>query len=230
MFIMSNANSKRFHSYINNWIVDGSYVITSGSDKKIKLWNPQSGLLLKTYGGHANEVSEAIGSCDSCHILSGSLDRSLIYWDVTTAQPLRRLRCHAGGVSCIAFSEDSNVAFSGMKNSEIHTHRKWNTDKFIYIYFAYRCKGQFGNGLGHTNAKTRTHSNDERSKRLHHKNHCERIWNRCIIVGWLPSAIWLTEGWINMRRSWWAGSLYGTNKRHKMHVSGMQWQCATTFG
>lgn len=94
-------------------LVDGSYAITSGSDKKVKLWNPQTGLLLKTYGGHANEVSEAIGSCDSCHILSGSLDRSLIYWDVTTAQPLRRLRCHAGGVSCIAFSEDSNVAVSG---------------------------------------------------------------------------------------------------------------------
>ena len=72
---------------------DGSYAISSGSDKKIKLWNPQTGLLLKTYGGHANEVTDAIGSCDSCHILSASLDRSIIYWDVTTAQPLRRLRC-----------------------------------------------------------------------------------------------------------------------------------------
>lgn len=58
-------------------------------------------------------MTDAIGSCDSCHILSGSLDRSIIYWDVTTAQPLRRLRCHAGGISCIAFSEDSNVAVSG---------------------------------------------------------------------------------------------------------------------
>lgn len=68
---------------------------------------------MKTYGGHANEVTESIGSCDSCHILSASLDRSIIYWDVTTAQPVRRLRCHAGGVTCIAFSEDSNVAVSG---------------------------------------------------------------------------------------------------------------------
>lgn len=98
-------------------LVDGSYAITSGSDKKIKLWNPATGLMLKMYGGHANEVTEAIGSCDSCHILSGSLDRSLIYWDVTTAQPLRRLRCHAGGVTCIAFSEDSNVAISGGRDN-----------------------------------------------------------------------------------------------------------------
>lgn len=104
--------------------VDGSYAITSGSDKKVKLWNPQSGLLLKTYGGHANEVTDAIGSCDSCHILSASLDRSIIYWDVTTAQPLRRLRCHAGGVSCVAFSEDSNVAVSG--NDLIYFNFVWS--------------------------------------------------------------------------------------------------------
>lgn len=106
--------------------VDGSYAITSGSDKKIKLWNPQTGLMLKLYGGHANEVSEAIGSCDSCHILSGSLDRSLIYWDVTTAQPLRRLRCHAGGVTCVAFSEDSNVAVSGKSQSTIDNSARFS--------------------------------------------------------------------------------------------------------
>lgn len=69
------------------------------------------------YGGHANEVTDAAGSCDSCHIVSASLDRSIIYWDVTTAQPLRRLRCHAGGVTCVTFSEDSNVAVSGAKDN-----------------------------------------------------------------------------------------------------------------
>lgn len=44
--------------------VDGSYLLTCGSDKKLKLWNPLTGLLLKTYGGHANEVTDAVGSCD----------------------------------------------------------------------------------------------------------------------------------------------------------------------
>lgn len=45
-------------------LVDGSYLMTCGSDKKLKLWNPLSGLLLKTYGGHAHEVTDAAGSCD----------------------------------------------------------------------------------------------------------------------------------------------------------------------
>lgn len=92
-------------------------MLTCGSDKKVKLWNPESGLLLKTYGGHANEVTDAAGSCDSAHIVSASLDKSLIYWDVTTAQPLRRLRCHAGAITCVQFNEDSNVAFSGGRDN-----------------------------------------------------------------------------------------------------------------
>lgn len=97
--------------------VDGSYLITGGSDKKLKLWNPLTGLLLKTYGGHADEVTDAAGSCDSCHIVSASLDKSIIYWDVTTAQPLRRLRLHAGGVTCVRFNEDSGLAFSGSRDN-----------------------------------------------------------------------------------------------------------------
>lgn len=92
-------------------------MLTCGSDKKLKLWNPLTGLLLKTYGGHANEVTDAVGSCDSCHIVTASLDKSIIYWDVTTAQPLRRLRCHAGGVTCVRFNEDSGLAVSGGKDN-----------------------------------------------------------------------------------------------------------------
>lgn len=39
--------------------VDGNYCLTCGSDKSVKLWNPHSGLLLKTYMGHGQEVLDA---------------------------------------------------------------------------------------------------------------------------------------------------------------------------
>lgn len=45
--------------------VDGSYCLSCGSDKKIKLWNPYKSLHLKTYGGHGDEVTDVCGSCDS---------------------------------------------------------------------------------------------------------------------------------------------------------------------
>lgn len=74
---------------------------------------------MKTYGGHADEVTDAQGSCDSCYIVSSSLDKSIIYWDVSTGQPIRRLRLHAGGVSCVKFNEDSSIVVSGSKDNTL---------------------------------------------------------------------------------------------------------------
>ncbi|XP_066137815.1 WD repeat domain-containing protein 83 [Euwallacea fornicatus] len=99
--------------------VDGYYCMTCGSDKKIKLWNPYRKLLLKTYGGHGNEVLDACGSCDSSQILSCSSDKSIIVWDVSTGQPLRRLRGHAATVSCVKFNEESSVAISGSLDNTV---------------------------------------------------------------------------------------------------------------
>lgn len=93
--------------------IDGSYCLTCGSDKKVKLWNPYRSLVLKTYGGHGNEVLDAAGSCDSSQIISCSSDKSIILWDVATGQPLRRFRGHASTVSCVKFNEDSSLAISG---------------------------------------------------------------------------------------------------------------------
>ncbi|XP_053622534.1 WD repeat domain-containing protein 83 [Plodia interpunctella] len=99
--------------------VDGTYCLTCGADKKIKLWNPHRQLLLKTYGGHANEVLDAAGSCDSSFIISGSADKSVILWDVTTGQPVRRYRGHAGSITCVKFNEESTMALSGSIDNSV---------------------------------------------------------------------------------------------------------------
>ncbi|XP_056644456.1 WD repeat domain-containing protein 83 [Diorhabda sublineata] len=93
--------------------VDGSYCLTCGSDKKLKLWNPYKGILLKTYGGHGNEVLDVCGSCDNSQLVSCSSDKSCILWDVTTGQPTRRLRGHAATVTCVKYNEESTIVVSG---------------------------------------------------------------------------------------------------------------------
>lgn len=75
--------------------------------------------MLKVYAGHGDEVNDATGSCESSFILSGSSDKSIIYWDVATGLPVRRLRTHAGGVNCVKFNEDSSVAFSGSRDNTV---------------------------------------------------------------------------------------------------------------
>lgn len=81
--------------------VDGAYCLTCGSNRRVKLWNPYTGSLLKTYSGHADEVMDAQSSCDSGQIVSGALDKSVIVWDVATGTPTRRYRGHAGAVTSV---------------------------------------------------------------------------------------------------------------------------------
>lgn len=78
-----------------------------------------TGLMIKTYAGHGDEVNDATGSCESSFILSGSADKSIIYWDVATGLPVRRLRTHAGAVTCVKFNEDSSVAISGSRDNTV---------------------------------------------------------------------------------------------------------------
>ncbi|XP_012280432.1 WD repeat domain-containing protein 83 [Orussus abietinus] len=99
--------------------VDGSYCLTCGSDRKLKLWNPYRSVLLKTYGGHGDEVMDASPSCDSSQLISCGSDKSVILWDVATGSPVRRLRGHAGPVTTVRFNEESSMAVSGSRDNAV---------------------------------------------------------------------------------------------------------------
>lgn len=43
----------------------------------------------------------------------------MIYWDVSSGQPLRRFRGHAGRVTCVKSNEESTVAISGSLDNAI---------------------------------------------------------------------------------------------------------------
>ncbi|KAJ4431702.1 hypothetical protein ANN_20304, partial [Periplaneta americana] len=99
--------------------VDGSYCLTCGADKKLKLWNPHKALSLKVYGGHADEVLDACSSCDNSQIVSCGQDKTVILWDVSSGTPLRRLRAHGARVTCVRYNEESTVAVSGSQDNTI---------------------------------------------------------------------------------------------------------------
>uniref|UniRef100_A0A0B6ZG56 WD repeat domain-containing protein 83 n=1 Tax=Arion vulgaris TaxID=1028688 RepID=A0A0B6ZG56_9EUPU len=93
--------------------VDGSYCLTCGSDKTVKLWNPLRNLLLKTYTGHGYEVMEAQSSGDNSQICSGGMDKAVVLFDVSTGKTVKKYRDHAGTVNCVCFNEESTVILSG---------------------------------------------------------------------------------------------------------------------
>ena len=89
-----------------NLSADGNYCLTAGSDKSIKLWSLQSGVLLKTYSGHGSEVLDVEGSFDNSLICSCGLDKSVAVLDVASGQMVRKFRGHAGKIMFL-----SNVVY-----------------------------------------------------------------------------------------------------------------------
>ncbi len=88
---------------------DGQYCLSGGRDKLVRLWNPQTGLLIKAYKGHGFEVNDAVASLDNSRIASGSADKHAFVWDVSTGTVTRRFRGHTGIVNAVRFSTDATV-------------------------------------------------------------------------------------------------------------------------
>lgn len=47
------------------------------------------------------------------------MDKTIILWDVSTGQSLRKYRGHLGTVNCVKFNEDSSVAISGSVDTSV---------------------------------------------------------------------------------------------------------------
>ena len=103
---------------------DGNYCLTCGSDKSVKLWNPHTGVLLKTYSGNGSEVLDVDSSFDNSHICSCGLDKTVVLLDVAGGQVLRKYRGHAAAVNCVQFNEEATVVSSGSLDGTIRT---WDT-------------------------------------------------------------------------------------------------------
>lgn len=99
--------------------VDGSYCLTCGADKSVKLWNPHLGTMIKSYTGHGYEVLDAHSSIDNAQFCSCSLDKAVLLWDVATGKILRKYRGHVGRINCVRFNEEGNVVLSGSLDGSV---------------------------------------------------------------------------------------------------------------
>jgi WD40 repeat protein len=69
--------------------------------------------LLHSFSGHSDWVSSVGVSADGRYGLSGSADRTLKLWDLSTGQCLQTLRGHAEWITSVCLSDDGQTALSG---------------------------------------------------------------------------------------------------------------------
>jgi len=90
-----------------------SILATTASSGTIKLWDVNSGRLLRTLRGHQSKVNAISFSNDGKLLVSGGYDKTIKVWEVNTGMNLQTLVGHESPVQAVAFSPDDLIVASG---------------------------------------------------------------------------------------------------------------------
>jgi len=104
-------------------------ILSSSRDKSLIVWkltreDGQYGVPQKRLHGHGHFVSDVVLSSDGHFALSGSWDKNLRLWDLSTGKTTRRFEDHTKDVMSVAFSADNRQIVSASRDKTI---KLWNT-------------------------------------------------------------------------------------------------------
>ncbi|KAI0748484.1 miller-Dieker lissencephaly protein [Daedaleopsis nitida] len=112
----------------------GAYVATGARDKTIKIWDTQSGQLLRNLAGHDNWVRALVFHPTGKFLLSASDDNTIRVWELNTGRCVKTVQAHSHFVTCLAWgrqapaqSSDASAAPNGSGDA------KPDVEKFVNV-------------------------------------------------------------------------------------------------
>jgi WD40 repeat protein len=98
---------------------DGKTAVSVSSDKTVKVWDVETGQVLRTLEGHTSRVMAVMLTPDGKTAVSGSRDRTLKVWGVETGYVGQTLKGHTGTVYAVALGADGKMAVSGSNDKTL---------------------------------------------------------------------------------------------------------------
>jgi WD40 repeat protein len=96
---------------------DGRMLASAHQRNVIRIWNPQSGQLIRTLEDHTAAVRSIAFSPNGRQLASAGDDKTIRLWDVATGRILRVIPASSAPVYSIAFSPDGRHVASGADGS-----------------------------------------------------------------------------------------------------------------
>jgi WD40 repeat protein/predicted Ser/Thr protein kinase len=103
---------------------DGRRLVSAGRDRLLRLWDAETGALVKEMAGHTDAVFAAAFHPEGRRIASGGRDRVVRVWDAEKGEELVRLPGHTNYIFSLAFSPDGATLASGSGDATV---RLWET-------------------------------------------------------------------------------------------------------
>ncbi|KAI1052527.1 hypothetical protein LB507_007680 [Fusarium sp. FIESC RH6] len=113
---------------------DDNILATGSYDTTIKIWNIETGEVIRTLRGHSSAVRTL--QFDDSKLISGSFDKTIKIWNWQTGECLNTLQCHNEGVLSVHYdgctlasgSIDKTIKVSSFKTKEtfcLRGHTDW---------------------------------------------------------------------------------------------------------
>ncbi|WP_199923490.1 WD40 repeat domain-containing protein [Streptomyces sp. NRRL F-5123] len=103
---------------------DGSWLVTTGDDRSVRIWDTATGAAVRTLTGHSGPVRAVGISPDGSWLATAGDDGTVRIWDTAADAVPRTLTGHSGPVRAVAISPDGSwLATAGNDR----TVRIWDT-------------------------------------------------------------------------------------------------------
>ena len=102
-------------SYSSN----GSQFLTGSRDGNARLWDIETGHLIRTFTGHTKEIRSLAFSQDGNQVLTGSGDNTAKLWNTSTGDLIRTFTGHSFAVTSVALSPNGSKVLTGDSGGEV---------------------------------------------------------------------------------------------------------------
>jgi WD40 repeat protein len=127
----SSVDSHHGFVYSVQFSPDGQILASGGADRRIRLWNTDTGKIISTLNGHEESVMAIQFMPNGKILISAGVDRSIRFWDLEQKQLLKTIEAHEQPINALAISQDGQLIVSGSNDRTVRIRQLGTPDSHI---------------------------------------------------------------------------------------------------